>query len=138
MYILDTDHISLFLQNNSVVKQRISIISSKELATTIVSVQEQTRGWLNVINQCGDSDRVLWGYTGLSKAVQFFNTVRVLQFDRAAYHIFLGLKGQKIRVGTQDLRIAAIALSVGGAIVTRNQRDFGRIPSLTIEDWTFQ
>lgn len=136
MYILDTDHISLFLQNNSIVKQRISIITSEEIATTIVSVQEQTRGWLNVINQCSNSDRVLWGYTGLSKAVQFFNTVPVLQFDRAAYNIFLGLKSQKIRIGTQDLRIAAIALAVGGAIVTRNQRDFGKIPGLTLENWT--
>ena len=136
MYILDTDHISLFLQNNSVIKQRVIAIPSQEIATTIISVQEQTRGWLNVINQCGNSDRVLWGYTGLSKAVQFFNTVRVLQFDRAAYNIFLGLKSQKIRMGTQDLRITAIALSVGGTIVTRNQKDFGRIPGLILEDWT--
>jgi tRNA(fMet)-specific endonuclease VapC len=46
------------------------------------------------------------------------------------------LRGMKTRVGTNDLAIAAITLSVAGALVTRNAVDFKRIPGLTIEDWT--
>ncbi|WP_204104670.1 MULTISPECIES: type II toxin-antitoxin system VapC family toxin [Spirulina sp. CCY15215] len=135
LYILDTDHITSFQQNHPLVKQRVEAISAQEIAVTAISLNEQMRGWLNAINQSGKSDRILWAYTGLLGAVQFFNTVRVLQFDRPAYNIFLALQSQKIRIGTQDLRIAAIALSVKGIVVTRNRRDFEKITDLILEDW---
>ena len=34
-----------------------------------------------------------------------------------------------------DLRIAAITLENSGVLVTRNLRDFQRIPNLVVEDW---
>ena len=46
------------------------------------------------------------------------------------------LRKSKLNVGPMDLRIAAIALEEGGIVVTRNVRDFGRVPNLAVEDWT--
>ena len=41
-----------------------------------------------------------------------------------------------MRVGSQDLRIAAIAIANDGILVTRNRRDFEKVPNLAIADWT--
>jgi tRNA(fMet)-specific endonuclease VapC len=67
-------------------------------------------------------------------ALNYFCTVRLLDFDQAAYEHYEVLLKQKIRIGTQDLRIASIVLAVNGTLVTRNQRDFVQVPGLTLED----
>lgn len=82
------------------------------------------------------SDRLLWAYKGLQDGVAFFNQVNVLEFDRDAYACYTDLLRQRIRIGTQDLRIAAIAISRNGTLVTRNRRDFERVPGLVFEDWS--
>lgn len=49
MYLLDTDHLSV-LERGGVEAQRLSSrlanIPAEEIAATIVSYEEQTRGWL--------------------------------------------------------------------------------------------
>jgi tRNA(fMet)-specific endonuclease VapC len=45
---------------------------------------------------------------------------------------------QKIRIGTQDLRIAALVMANNGILVTRNRQDFERVPGLRFEDWSIE
>jgi predicted nucleic acid-binding protein len=40
------------------------------------------------------------------------------------------------RIGTMDLKIAAIVLSKGDTLLSRNLSEFGRISGLKVEDWT--
>ena len=46
------------------------------------------------------------------------------------------LRRMKLNVRKIDLRIAAIVLEIGATLVSRNLRDFRRVPGLVVEDWT--
>jgi tRNA(fMet)-specific endonuclease VapC len=62
--------------------------------------------------------------------------IPVRPFDASALAEFDRLRAEGVRIGTMDLRIASIALASDAKVITRNLRDFGRVPGLTAEDWT--
>ena len=136
LWILDTDHVSLFQRGNSLVVTRVSLVSSKNLATTIITVEEQLYGRLNQIKRAKSPEVLTGVYSLLKTTLEYFSSVQILNFNQAAQTYYQDLLKQKIRIGTQDLRIAAITLSVKGILVTRNYKDFKQVPNLIIEDWS--
>ena len=132
-----TDHISLFQRRDPHVIQQLQLKSPEELAVTIVSYEEQLRGWLKFVHRASNHQQMILGYAKLNEALGFFCSKQVLEFSPEAVAQYADLISQKMRVGTQDLRIASIVLSIGGVLVTRNRRDFERVPGLQIEDWSF-
>ncbi|MBW4601459.1 MAG: type II toxin-antitoxin system VapC family toxin [Calothrix sp. FI2-JRJ7] len=50
--------------------------------------------------------------------------------------IYQSLKAQRIRIGTQDLRIASIVLANNAILLTRNLQDFNKVPELIIQHRT--
>ncbi|MEH2203003.1 MAG: type II toxin-antitoxin system VapC family toxin [Nostoc sp.] len=62
--------------------------------------------------------------------------MRSLGFDEYAINCYEDLIRQRIRIGTQDLQIAAITLSMNSILVTRNRKYFEKVPNLHLEDWT--
>ncbi len=79
---------------------------------------------------------MILAYANLEATLEFFRNVKTLGIDQNVIHIYEDLIRQRIRIGTQDLRIAAIVLSANGILVTRNHRDFEKVPNLRLEDWT--
>jgi tRNA(fMet)-specific endonuclease VapC len=137
IWILDTDHVSLFQRRDPIVTPKIQSTSPTLVAITVVTYEEQIRGRLKVISRSSsDIDQLIFGYRKLNETLNFYRTRTVLEFNANAGVRFQELLRQKTRIGTQDLRIAAIALAIGGTVVTRNQRDFQRVPGLRIEDWS--
>jgi tRNA(fMet)-specific endonuclease VapC len=49
---------------------------------------------------------------------------------------FQRLQLLRLRIGTMDMKIAAIALANDATLLTRNLADFGKVPGLRVEDWT--
>ena len=48
---------------------------------------------------------------------------------------FEQLQKQHIRIGTMDLKIAAIAIANNATLLSRNLKDFSKVPGLKVEDW---
>ncbi|MEH2168339.1 MAG: type II toxin-antitoxin system VapC family toxin [Nostoc sp.] len=136
-YILDTDHVTLSQHGNSKILQRAQAVGSSNIFITTVTLEEQLKGRLASISKCATKSELLAvAYRNLRITQIYFCSMNLLDFDDAAYSYYQSLRQQKIQIGTQDLRIAAIALVNEAILVTRNHRDFSKVPNLCLEDWT--
>lgn len=136
LYVLDTDHVTLYQRNDPRVLARIAKMSYNDLAVTLITAEEQLRGWLKLIRRASSRERLVMAYARLRKALDYFCRIRVLDFDDEASSRYENLRQQKIRIGTRDLRIAATVLSANGILVTRNRLDFTQVPGIVLEDWS--
>lgn len=136
LYVLDTDHVTLYQRNEPRVVARITAVPYDKIAVTLITVEEQLRGWLKLIRRASSGEKLVLAYARLRIALEYFCRIKLLDFDQEAGSRYRSLRRQKIRIGTRDLRIAATALSVGGVLVTRNRADFSHVPGLVIADWS--
>ncbi|MGC8641919.1 MAG: type II toxin-antitoxin system VapC family toxin [Isosphaeraceae bacterium] len=65
-----------------------------------------------------------------------FRNILVLDFDEGAAVKYQQLRRSRLRVGTMDLKIAAIVLIHDATLLTRNPSDFRKVPDLKVADWT--
>ena len=72
----------------------------------------------------------------LQRLLREYESREILPYDDAAAAAFARLQRNRIRIGTMDMRIGAIALTYDALLISRNLRDFKRIPNLRVEDWT--
>jgi tRNA(fMet)-specific endonuclease VapC len=136
VYVLDTDHFSLHLRGHQQVRARLALIAPEEVAITIITAEEHLRGRLAQVNKASPGNARSTAYAYLHKAITDLAKLNILDYDTAADALYQELKRQRLRVGSQDLRIAAITLANQGCLVTRNRSDFERVSGLTCEDWT--
>ena len=139
-FLLDTDHISILQSRTqpgfSRISTRVRRHSQKDFVYSIISFHEQTLGCNTYIARARSTNDLVRGYGILSMVLQDFRAFSVLEFDVDAAREFDSLQASRIRVATMDLRIASICLARGLVLLTRNVRDFGKVPGLVTEDWT--
>jgi tRNA(fMet)-specific endonuclease VapC len=136
IYLLDTDHVTLEQHGHPVVSARVRRAGPSQVAISVITVEEQLRGWLAVIRGAATAQKCTAAYTQLRTAVAYFASFTLLDYTMAADALVVDLRRQGVRIGTQDVRVAAIALTRGATVVTRNNRDFRQVPGLLIEDWS--
>ncbi|MCI0642149.1 MAG: type II toxin-antitoxin system VapC family toxin [Gemmataceae bacterium] len=114
-------------------------LSAEELTAvrlTIISFEEQARGWLARIAKARKAEEQVRFYKMLHRLLDFYRQFEILDFDDKSAECYKELQQSRVRIGTMDLRIAAIVLSHDAALISRNLRDFQKVPGLSVEDWT--
>jgi tRNA(fMet)-specific endonuclease VapC len=140
MVVLDTDHLSLLEWSESDegmrLRMRLEGLNADGAATTIINYEEQMRGWMAYLAKAKRIEQQIEAYRRLNRHLDNYRKIEVLEFDSRAAQHFEQFIQDRIRMGTMDLKIAAIVLSRKATLLTCNQRDFRKVPGLRFEDWT--
>ncbi len=140
MFVLDTDVLTLIdghgIGRSLRLVARLEKADPDSLAATVVSYEEQTRGWMAYLAQARSTAEQVRAYSRLERHLASWKRIRVLGFDEAAANIAIELRHRHRRLGIMDLRIAAIVIAHDATLVTSNVRDFAAINDLRVEDWT--
>jgi tRNA(fMet)-specific endonuclease VapC len=140
MVVLDTDLMTLLGWSDGQIglrlRSRLAQIPSYEITTTVITFEEYTRGWLSLLAQSKKIKEQIQTYRRLNRQLLLFCSTLVLDFDEKAAIEYQRLKKEYSRLGTMDLRIAAIVISQSAVLLSRNLRDLHQVSGLQVEDWT--
>lgn len=137
MLVLDTDHLSeLEVSSPAGLRLLRRLEQSREDAViTAVTCEEQLRGWLAEIHRQKRPRDQIPAYARLIRTIETLARWTVLPLDEESSAAFESLTKQRVRIGTNDLKIAAITLAHDSTLLTRNTGDFAKVPGLRFENW---
>jgi tRNA(fMet)-specific endonuclease VapC len=137
MLVLGTNHLSE-LEVRCAAGMRLLARLEKcreDTSITVVTCEEQLRGWLAEIKRHTKPRGQIGAYARLIRTVESLARWPVLSLDEESATAFEALEKKRIRIGTNDLKIAAIALAHEATLLTRNSGDFAKVPGLRFENW---
>ncbi len=135
-FLFDTDHLTLYEHDHPPLMQRLVGVGIGAVAVSPVSMEEALRGRLAALARHRKSLLRIQAYARLVSTVDVFHRLPIVAFDQASESEFQRLYALRLRIGMQDLKIAAVALANGLTLLTRNRRDFTHVPGVTLEDWS--
>lgn len=95
MYILDTDHLSVLDRggiNAQRLIQKLANVARDQVAASIISYEEQMRGWLSYIVKAQTTEQQVEGYKQLKRQLLNYCTIPILEFDEQAVQEFQRLR----------------------------------------------
>ena len=139
MIVLDTDHLTLlkYPENDRYPRlvSRMNLSDDQDFGISIVTVEEQFRGWMAAIARERKVRQQVHGYLELRGLFTFLSGWSLVPFTEQAADEFERLRRSKVRIGTMDLKIAATVLVNNALLLTANRKDFEQVPGLKFENW---
>ncbi len=140
MILLDTDHFSVLTDarhqlHDSLISRLAGV--DQPVALPIIAVEEQLRAWLSAVHRVRDPYKLVTPLGRLAHLLEVLADWEVVRWTERSADEFAELRQRRIRIGTQDLRIAALALSLDALLLSANLRDFQQVTELRVEDWLY-
>jgi len=129
MFLLDTNTLLDFFKGHRKVADHLFALAPGEVAISSITLYEIEVG-IAQSTQPGKRR---------TQFETFLEAVSVLPFDRAgaraAATLRAGIERRGLPIGPLDNLIAGVALAHRATLVTRNTREFSRLPGLALRDW---
>jgi len=129
MYLLDTNTVIDLFQDRGRVAERLLGLPPPEIALSAVVLYELEVG-VRRSTRPEANRRQLDELTRLTTSLPFG-----AEEARAAGRIRAELEGRGEVIGPYDILIAATAQANGAILVTRNEKEFGKVDGLRLENW---
>lgn len=131
MLVLDSNTISYYFRGDPLVVPRLQALRPAELGVPAIVEYELRYGLLRLPQEAADAR--------LAALTQFLRPMQMLPFDSEcaalAARIRVDLETVGTPIGPYDTLIAATALRHQATLVTRNVREFARVPGLQWLNW---
>jgi tRNA(fMet)-specific endonuclease VapC len=128
--LLDTDTCIYALKQNAAVLQRLLARSPQEVAVSVITEAELRTG----------AAKSTAAAKTLRLLENFLRPLSILEFTSGDAATYAQVRAKLERAGTPigplDTLIAAQAVARKLVLVTNNEREFGRVASLHIQNWT--
>ncbi len=129
-FLLDTDTCIYALKQNAAVLQRLLARSPQDVAVSVITEAELRTG----------AAKSAAAAKTLRLLENFLRPLTVLEFtssDAASYaQVRAKLERAGTPIGPLDTLIAAHAIARKLALVSNNEREFGRVAGLQVQNWT--
>ena len=130
MYLLDTNIVSYWMRGDEAVVEKLRSHAPSDLALSTITLAEINYG----IEKSPVKKTIR-----RQKIAAIRSQLNLFSFNESAADAYGPLRAELEAAGTpiseRDTQIAAIALANRLCMVTHNTKEFGRIPSLKMEDW---
>ncbi len=137
MLLLDTNILTAMYAGNSKILTALDRSEDPDVATTIINKVELLKGRMDFLLKAESGVEVLRAQAWFQETERLLEELPVVTFDSRSAELFdqLSQRSALRKIGRADLLIGTIALVNRATLVTRNLKDFQRIPGLKLVNW---
>ena len=137
MYSLDSDTVNGIIKGNATIIRRVRAVNPADRWICTIVIEELLGKQISHINTLRSQRKPLGRECQfLSDLIKSLSAFQILPYTDEAEQLYQSWSARQKRVGPNDCRIAASAITGGFTVVTGNGKDFSTIPGVVWQDWS--